>query len=315
VSGTFGVSDVDSTVFTFAIEAGPDYGDVVLDTVTGAFTYTPDADESGTDWIVYSVCDDEGVCDTATVTLTVTPVNDAPEAFDGAVTTAEDTAVEGWLDFFDIDSDTFTATVVDAPARGAVVLTEDFGFTYTPTADLNGPDSFTVETCDAEGLCDTATIAVTVSAVNDAPVVTVGGGTDRTGLAGSPVVIDATGTDVDNEVATYAWSQTGGAAVTLTQAGGRVSFTPAAAGTYSFAVTACDVMGLCTTQAVSVVVAGGPIALVARALPVAAAAVGAALPSTGTETVRLLGAAAVLVLAGWFMVSGARRRADGIDLI
>jgi VCBS repeat-containing protein len=54
-------------------------------------------------------------------------------------------------------------------AHGSVVHNGDGTFTYTPDANFNGADSFTYTVSDGE-LADTATVNVTVNAVNDAPV-------------------------------------------------------------------------------------------------------------------------------------------------
>ncbi|HEY6569178.1 MAG TPA: Ig-like domain-containing protein, partial [Candidatus Limnocylindrales bacterium] len=59
-----------------AITGLPNHGTVTVDPATGVITYTPDPDWSGTDTFSYQVCDDQGACDTADVTVTVDPVND-----------------------------------------------------------------------------------------------------------------------------------------------------------------------------------------------------------------------------------------------
>ncbi|WP_299064829.1 Ig-like domain-containing protein, partial [uncultured Polaribacter sp.] len=41
---------------------------------------------------------------------------------------------------------------------------------YTPNANYNGPDSITYQICDADGDCDTATVVLTVTSVDDVPV-------------------------------------------------------------------------------------------------------------------------------------------------
>ncbi len=63
--------------------------------MTGEVTYTPDADFNGSDSFTYEVCDTGTpvLCDTATVTVDVGVVNDAPVANDDAATTDEDTPV------------------------------------------------------------------------------------------------------------------------------------------------------------------------------------------------------------------------------
>jgi len=57
----------------------------------GTITYTPNPDFCGTDSFTYKACDPAGACDTATVTIHVTCVNDAPVAQDDTYTTNEDT--------------------------------------------------------------------------------------------------------------------------------------------------------------------------------------------------------------------------------
>src|SRR6185295_17651618 len=67
--------------------------------------------------------------------------------------------------------DTRTAVLVSTTTHGALVLNADGSFTYTPTANYNGPDSFTYQAKDAAGaLSNTATVTITVNPVNDAPV-------------------------------------------------------------------------------------------------------------------------------------------------
>ncbi len=99
----------------------------------GTVTYTPNPDFNGTDTFTYDVCDPDGLCDTATVTVTVNSVNDAPVANDDTATTDEDTAVD--IDVLgndsDIDGDPLTIDSVTQPANGTVVI--DDGGTPPPT--------------------------------------------------------------------------------------------------------------------------------------------------------------------------------------
>ena len=62
------------------------------------------------------------------------------------------------------------AVLVESPADGTLTLNEDGSFTYIPDADLNGPDSFTYKANDGALDSNVATVAITVNAVNDAPV-------------------------------------------------------------------------------------------------------------------------------------------------
>ena len=52
-------------------------------------------------------------------------------------------------------------------------MASDGAFTYTPSADFNGTDSFTYTITDGGGLTDSATVTVTVDPVNDPPAANV----------------------------------------------------------------------------------------------------------------------------------------------
>ncbi len=149
----------------------------------GTFTYTPDADFNGLDSFTYTLRDGVGGTDTATVTLTVDAVNDDPDAVDDAFAGDEDSDISGDVladngagADADIDGNalTISATPVVDVANGTLVLSTDGTFTYTPDADLSGVDRFVYTLEDGQGGTDTASVRITVGAVNDAPV-TAGG--------------------------------------------------------------------------------------------------------------------------------------------
>ncbi|NEU06732.1 tandem-95 repeat protein, partial [Flavihumibacter sp. R14] len=100
------------------------------------------------DSFTYKVSDGTLESNIATVTLTVTPVNDAPVALNDAYNTTEETPVSVPLpgvmtNDSDIDGDAITAIKVTDPANGTLVFNADGSFTYTPNANFNGTDSFT----------------------------------------------------------------------------------------------------------------------------------------------------------------------------
>ncbi|WP_188315810.1 Ig-like domain-containing protein, partial [Chitinophaga agrisoli] len=170
----FSAQDADNDVLTVSLVANPSHGSLVLNP-DGSFTYTPAANYNGTDTFTYRICDPSGACDTGTVALSVQPVNDKPLAVDDSYTIAEDNnltlpAPGPLANDTDPDGDVLTATLLGVPANGRVTLNADGSLVYTPGADFNGTDSFTYLACDGSGNCDTATVNITVTAVNDAPV-------------------------------------------------------------------------------------------------------------------------------------------------
>src|SRR5205814_1571140 len=110
----------------------------------------------------------------ATVTITVTAVNDAPVAANDAYSTNEDTVLNitapGVLgNDTDSDGNPLTVALITGVAHGTLTLNANGSFTYTPAANYNGPDSFTYKANDGTVDSGIATVTITVNAVNDAP--------------------------------------------------------------------------------------------------------------------------------------------------
>ena len=166
-------SDVDGDALSVNLLTSPSNGSLTQNP-DGSFTYKPDANFNGQDSYTYEACDPSGACDTATVTITVNPVNDPPVASDDAINLDEDTAaiIDAASNDFDVDGnlDPSSASVISGPFNGTLVNNGDGTFTYTPDENYFGDDSFSYEICDIDGACDTATVNITVNPVNDAPV-------------------------------------------------------------------------------------------------------------------------------------------------
>src|SRR5207249_3579048 len=130
-------SDVDGDALTFNVVSGPAHGSF------NGSAYTPTANYNGSDSFTFKASDGITNSTPATVSITVTAVNDAPVANSQSVSTSEDTPLSITLTGSDVDGDALTFTVVTGPAHG----TFD-GTTYTPAANYNGPDSFTFSADD-----------------------------------------------------------------------------------------------------------------------------------------------------------------------
>eukprot|EP01031_Cornospumella_fuschlensis_P043954 gene43953-53738_t len=99
------VSDVDGDKLTYVIQAGVDHGSLLLNTVTGEYTYTPNKDYNGNDTFTIRVYDAKGAYADSVVSVKVNPVNDAPVSSPSSISTNEDTPIDGRIVARDADGD------------------------------------------------------------------------------------------------------------------------------------------------------------------------------------------------------------------
>jgi len=159
--------DVEDDELTYEIVDQPEHGTLTL--VGNVATYTPDLDYNGVDSFTFTANDGTVDSNIALVSITVTPVNDAPIAQNQSVSTPEDTAIDITLVATDVDEQPLTYAIVTQPAHGTVSLIGNVA-TYTPSLNYHGTDSFTFKANDGIADSNVATVSITVSAVNDAPV-------------------------------------------------------------------------------------------------------------------------------------------------
>jgi VCBS repeat-containing protein len=159
----------------------PTHGALTLN-ADGSFTYLPAPNYNGPDSFTYRAND--GALDSvaaATVSITVTAVNDAPTATAQSVTTNEDTAKIITLTGSDADGNSLAFSVVTGPTHGtlgpigaptctgATPNSCNANVTYTPASNYFGSDSFTFKVNDGTVDSTSATVSITVNAVDDAP--------------------------------------------------------------------------------------------------------------------------------------------------
>ncbi|RYX78190.1 tandem-95 repeat protein, partial [bacterium] len=126
----------------------------------------------GTYTLQYQITDKLDAAKSSTAVVTITIQNSAPVVTAPAISTNEDTPVDGKITAADADGDPLTFTTTTPPTNGTVVLRPDGTYTYTPNANFNGTDSFVVTVSDGKGGTTTVTVNVTVIPVNDVPVAT-----------------------------------------------------------------------------------------------------------------------------------------------
>lgn len=153
---------------TIAI-AQPQHGSVVL-YANGTFDYFPAPNYTGSETFVYQICDGgaPNFCDTASVTIFITAVNDAPVAANDVFSILSNTTLNASVILNDNDVDSPSLSIITSPIlppqSGIVTLNTSGTFVYTPNANFTGFDSFSYVVCDGStpNLCDTATVNITI---------------------------------------------------------------------------------------------------------------------------------------------------------
>ncbi|EJO2025051.1 tandem-95 repeat protein [Vibrio parahaemolyticus] len=162
----------DGKVVSLDTNNGPANGTVSVNP-DGSVTYTPDDNYHGTDSFTYIVTSG-GVSESTTVSVDVTPVNDAPVAKDDIATTQEDTAVT--IDVLpndsDVDGDKLSIESASVPKEQGTVEVVNGKLVFTPAENFNGDAEITYTVTDGQ-LTDESKVTVTVNPVNDAPTIKV----------------------------------------------------------------------------------------------------------------------------------------------
>ncbi len=199
---TLSASDIDSPSLTFTVTGGARHGFLGSasaasctslpngtgtpgSSCTATVMYEPAANYNGADSFTYKTNDGSQDSNVATVSITVTPVNDPPVANEQSVATDEDTTATITLSASDIDSPSLSFTVVSGPSNGSLgaistpncVVNGAGSFctaavTYTPASNYNGYVSFTFKVNDGSVDSNAAMVSITVNTVNDTPVAT-----------------------------------------------------------------------------------------------------------------------------------------------
>ena len=232
VSITLTAGDPDGDSLSFSTTA-PSHGG--LSGAAPNLTYTPAADFNGSDSFDFTVDDGKGGTDTASVTITITAVNDPPVATDQTVNTQEDQPVGFTLAAADVDGDSLSYTPLAVPTNG--VVTGSFPtFTYTPAAGFIGTDTLTYSVADGNGGSDSATVTFVVVERNDPPVA----GSQVVNTAeDTPATVTLAGSDPEGGPVTFAVGTPGHG--TLSGTAPNLVYSPAAdfngADSFTFSVT------------------------------------------------------------------------------
>jgi VCBS repeat-containing protein len=215
IIGSVSASDPDGDGLTYALVGGPQHGSLIFN-ANGSYSYTPNADFHGSDSFSFRATDGSLYSEPASVSLTVTSVNDAP-ALTGSQASlasgAEDSsyvvsAVQLLAGFSDVDGDGLSIADLTAD-HGSVIDNGDGTFTIAPTANYSGAVILNYNVVDEHGGNIGASIRFTIDGVNDAPAL-VGGqavladGTEDVAYSVSHSQLLAGYSDVDGDLLSIA---------------------------------------------------------------------------------------------------------------
>ena len=159
--------DPENDLLTAVLVANPHHGTVTLNS-NGSFTYKHDGSETTRDSFTYKVNDGKADSNTATVTITVTPVNDPPVAKnDGYLATNGKTLIVGvsagvLVNDTDAEGQALTAVLVSKPSNGTLTLNPNGSFLYNHDGGTTTSDSFTYRAGDGAANSNTATVTIKV---------------------------------------------------------------------------------------------------------------------------------------------------------
>jgi gliding motility-associated-like protein len=249
-------SDPNGSPLTFRGGSTPSHGTVVVNP-NGTYTYTPDPNYVGSDQFTYVVCDNAGLCDTATVYVVVG--NRAPVTNPDINTNLPGETVSGNVltnDNLPNGTATVTLSPTARPTCGTVTITPSGVYTYVPTPGTTCPrDSFQYIVCNSSGQCSTQWVYVnTVSPNGNRPPVSQND--HGTTNEGSPVSGNVLSNDFDPDgdelrVNTNPTRNPSHGTVVI-NADGSFTYTPTAGyvGQDTFWYTVCDRYGNCTSRPV-----------------------------------------------------------------
>ncbi|WP_342291553.1 tandem-95 repeat protein [Vibrio diazotrophicus] len=175
-------SDKDGDTLTIVSATVPlEQGSVEI--VGGKLVFTPAENYNGQTNIEYTISDGQGGLDTAKVTVTVNPVNDAPVAYADSQTTNEDTVLNEQVpEATDVDGtinvNGYALVTGVGEGNGHLVFNPDGSYSFTPGSDFDSLSvgdsrevSFTYTASDNDnGVSEPKTITITVTGTNDIPV-------------------------------------------------------------------------------------------------------------------------------------------------
>ncbi len=246
-------TDIDGDTLTLTV-AESTTGVVTVTTTASGVQVASILNANGQTTLTITV-NDGTVDTTAQVAVSVTAVNDAPtltiptldlvlaEDFVGARTV---------ISAVDVDSNPLTVTVVESTTGVVTITTTASSVQVASILNANGQTTLTITVND--GIVDTtAQVAVSVTAVNDPPVLTVSSNSISTVVGFSPITINTTASDIEDDNTSFIVmdSSTGVVRVTTSTNAIVLNAIPGASGQTTLTIRVVDSSGTTVTQSIT----------------------------------------------------------------
>ena len=161
-------ADIDYDNLSFSAES--DNESILVDLENNLLTISGLENYFGEGDITVTVTDNQGGSDIETFEVSINSINDIPTINDLDSEVIEDGIVSIFPEGSDVEGSDLTFSVSSEPSNGSISLVNWF-FTYTPDSNFNGQDSFTYIAFDGDDYSEEATINISISEVNDPPVI------------------------------------------------------------------------------------------------------------------------------------------------
>jgi hypothetical protein len=223
--GTLRATDPEGQTLVFSIVSPPAKGGVsLIDSSTGAFKYIPNSNANGIDSFTFKTNDGNSDSNTASVSVSISAVNDPPTAEPDQATATQGTpiTINVLANDRDVDGDTLSLVRVGSAANGQASITST-AVRYTPLSTFTGTDSFTYTVSDNRGGTASASVTIQVLNVNSPPIARDSSISVR---SDSSVVGILTATDLDGNALQYS--------ILSSPSKGTVRMTNSSTGTFTY---------------------------------------------------------------------------------
>lgn len=147
----------------------PQHGNIVWQ--NNFFIYTPTTNFQGTDFFIYTICDNgiPNLCDTAFVQIVVTPSTNSADIID--FTNEDEDIIFCIEDYLNLPSSIDTIIIYSTPQNGSpYYVPNNACIAYSPEQNFVGTDQFSIGLCSDNGICDTINIGIIITPKNDIPI-------------------------------------------------------------------------------------------------------------------------------------------------